>query len=88
MELLKIEILIHYYQPRGMHNDYPGINFPGGQETIRELLAKGLIRENWASTRIKYAADMKACKLYMEALCNVPLPRRKWVSGKKNHFRR
>ena len=77
MTPLMIEILIHYYC---RVDDFRDLDAPAVKDAIDYFLDNGLIKIN---TNTKYygvyTGNQDALKVYIEALCNVPLPELKWV---------
>lgn len=68
-----IEVMIHCYGTRSVH---PRIDAPAVQSAIERFLAAGLPIQTDESG-IFEATD--GGKLFVEALCAVPWPERRWV---------
>jgi len=89
---LKIEILLFYYcRPT---EDFPNYDSPAQRQAINEFIELGLLYGHDAETVDRlypnieleeadalplYGANREALKLYVDALCRVELPTRKWV---------
>lgn len=75
MTPLGIEILMHY-QTRA--SDYRDGDFsaPAVREAMDYFVSAGLLREVMSTHR--YEAT-EGCRVFVEALCRVPVPVQKWV---------
>jgi len=70
-----IEIMIHYHGSRTVH---PRINAPAVGESIQRFLSAGLLVE----TDVEGIYDTtEGGRMYVEALCAVPLPVQRWVKS-------
>jgi hypothetical protein len=71
---LKIEILLHYYYSPHDHSSAS----PAHREAYDEFVKLGLLRVS-AKPGIVYEGNAEALRIYVYALCAVPLPERRWV---------
>ncbi len=73
-----IEVMIHYYGSRSVH---PRIDAPAVREAINRFVAAGLLVPFVDAADVYDATE--GGKMYIEELCQVPLPKLKWVKGEK-----
>lgn len=75
MTPLHIDILLHYHC---CPDDYRGGDFsaPAVREAIAAFVQLGLLVETHVDPRYQ---PTKGVHIYVEALCRVPLPERRWV---------
>lgn len=76
MSPAQIIILLHYYARQG---DFVGEMSPSFvRGVMNEFVKTGLLAEAMPGIGQQYVAT-EATKVYVEALCNVPMPVQKWV---------
>jgi hypothetical protein len=71
MTPLMIEILLHYHCSA---SPFPRIYAPAVQEAIRHLIRLEILYED----NMEIKADREATQPYIDALCSIPLPVKKW----------
>ncbi len=77
MSPAQISVLLHYHaRPGDFNNGEMSPSFV--DSVIRDFLRSGLLAEYKDPSSQRYIAT-EATKVYVEALCNVPLPVQKWV---------
>lgn len=69
-----IDVMLHYYCSGAPH---PRIHAPAVHDAISRFLAADLLK--YVEKDIYEATE--GGKLYVETLCSVPLPERKWIAG-------
>lgn len=92
MTPFEVEFLLHYYCKAG---DIENLSSHSGQEAATKFERMGLIKRNkeWKTLLvntvedpnegcIKYFGNEEALELYVNELCNVPLPVQGWVMKK------
>ena len=76
MTPLGIEILMHYCT-RGV--DFERMDAPACRDTIANFVKLGLLSKEAPCDRLPIYFATDGARLYLETLCKVPLPVRKWV---------
>jgi hypothetical protein len=71
----EIEFLLHYYYSP---NDFPNLDCGAARDAIDKFLKLGLICICLLPKR-RYHGNHEALEVYVNALCAVPLPVKKWV---------
>ena len=87
MSPLMIEILIHYYVTGGVDYGPPRLDAPAVADAINAFLRRGLLfryetiypNEKPKKDTPIYIANRDALEPYVNALCRVPLPVKRWV---------
>ena len=80
MTPFEIQMLIHYHCT---DDPFPHLNSPAGKEAADKLVAAGILyrsTENGALARVPQAMD-----LYIQALCDIPLPKKVWLMTDNQH---
>ena len=70
---ITIEIVIHYYVTSG--SDFK--ESKAFREYSEMLVEAGLLKKSLGEN--EFEANMDACNVYINALCNVPLPTQEWI---------
>lgn len=91
MTPLQIDILLHYY---GAASDYRDGDFsaPAVRDAIEgferdQLLVPAKARDGFAAERGQVYVIAERGRVYVEALCDVPLPERRWVMPDRTEIR-
>ena len=72
---LEVEILLHY---QTCASDFRDLDAPAIKSAIQDFVQMGLLYKSTFGHK-KYIANDEALSKYVEAICSVPLPKRKWV---------
>lgn len=77
MTPLEIEILVHYYCSK---TDFRNLNAPAVAESINNFVNLGFLQRSVFSldNEPEYYGVLEAIEPYIEAICAVPLPTKKW----------
>lgn len=75
---LEVEILIHYYCS---NKDFRNIDAPAVDSAILGFVELGLLKriDNRHLGDPRYEGNNNALKVYVDAICSVPLPELKWT---------
>jgi hypothetical protein len=70
---LEVEILLWYYYSQ---EDYPNID--NCMTEINRFLEAGILQRNTTSSNSRFCGNLDALKVYVNAVCSIPLPKMKW----------
>lgn len=73
---LKVEMLLHYFYSSV---DFPNIDSDACQAAIDDFVKLGIMKRLSIANEYKVQVNKEAVELYVEAICNVPLPKQVWV---------